>query len=252
METVTSADGSTIAYERRGTGPAVVVVGGALCDRAAHRPLAHELADRFTVVTYDRRGRGDSTDTPPYAVGREVEDLAALVAAAGGVAGLYGHSSGAAVALHAAAAGVPVARLCLHDAPFDDEQDRAASRAFAAETAALLAADRGDEAVRMFLSSAGMPPEAVDEISAGPGVRAMAPTLLHDFTALDADETALAGAIDVPTLVLVGAQSPPFMADAGRRLDAALPHGRLTVLPGYGHDVPEAALAPVLAEFFDG
>ena len=118
MTTVTSADGTTIAYDRLGDGPPVVVVGGALADRAVLAATAEALAAHRTVLNYDRRGRGDSGDTAPYAVAREVEDLAALLAAAGGSAALYGHSSGAALALHAAAAGLPIERLVMHEAPY--------------------------------------------------------------------------------------------------------------------------------------
>ena len=114
---VASPDGTTIAYDRLGDGPPVVLVCGAMCDRALMRPTAEELAKHFTVFNYDRRGRGDSRDTTPYAVGREIEDIGALVAEAGGTASVYGHSSGAGLVLHAAAAGLPIAKIALHDPP---------------------------------------------------------------------------------------------------------------------------------------
>ncbi|HEX6756361.1 MAG TPA: alpha/beta fold hydrolase [Mycobacteriales bacterium] len=113
METVTSADGTTIAYDRLGEGPAVVLVSGGSVDRQSNAPLAELLAPDFTVFNYDRRGRGPSGDAETYAVEREFEDLAAAVAAAGGTAGVYGASSGAVLALRAAAAGVPMAGLAL-------------------------------------------------------------------------------------------------------------------------------------------
>src|SRR3712207_1174069 len=118
METVTSSDGTIIAFDRLGDGPPVIAVCGAMCDRALMRPTAEELAKRFTVFNYDRRGRGDSGDSQPYAAEREIEDLAALIAEAGGSASVYGHSSGAGLALHAAAADVPIARLVLHEPPY--------------------------------------------------------------------------------------------------------------------------------------
>lgn len=117
MNTVKSADGTPIVFDRLGDGPPVVLVTGALCDRSATRALAEELARTFTVINYDRRGRGDSDDTAPYAVQREIEDLAALITEAGGTAAVYGHSSGAALALHAAAHGLPITRLVLHEPP---------------------------------------------------------------------------------------------------------------------------------------
>jgi pimeloyl-ACP methyl ester carboxylesterase len=117
MDEVTSSDGTPIAFDRLGDGPPVVVVCGAMCDRALMRPTAEELAKHFTVFNYDRRGRGDSGDTAPYAVEREIEDIGALIAQAGGRASVYGHSSGAGLALHAAAHGPPIAKLALHDPP---------------------------------------------------------------------------------------------------------------------------------------
>jgi pimeloyl-ACP methyl ester carboxylesterase len=123
VETVLSGDGTNIAFDRVGEGPPVVVVDGALCDRAANRPTAEQLAQHFTVINYDRRGRGDSGDTAPYAPEREIEDLEAIIAGAGGIASVYGHSSGAALALHAAARGLPIARLVLHEPPYTLEDE---------------------------------------------------------------------------------------------------------------------------------
>src|SRR5215218_8053436 len=133
MGTVTSSDGTTIAYDRLGDGPPVVVVGGQLCDRALTAPTAEELAKHFTVFNYDRRGRGDSGDTAPYAIEREIEDIGALVTEAGGTASVYAHSSGAGLALHAAACGLPTAKLVVHEPPYnpDDEEERRISREYA-------------------------------------------------------------------------------------------------------------------------
>ena len=127
MEFVTSKDGTRIAYERQGAGPAVVLVGGAAVTRSENAGLAAELASRFTTYNYDRRGRGDSGDTQPYALAREIEDLEAVIAAAGGTAHLYGVSSGGALALEATAAGVPAGRVAVYEVPydmFDGAQDR--------------------------------------------------------------------------------------------------------------------------------
>jgi pimeloyl-ACP methyl ester carboxylesterase len=117
MEKVTSRDGTTIAFDRLGDGPPVILVCGAMCDRALMRPTAEELAKHFTVFNYDRRGRGESCDSTPYAVEREIEDIGALVAEAGGTASVYGHSSGAGLVLHAAAHGLSIAKIVVHDLP---------------------------------------------------------------------------------------------------------------------------------------
>ena len=117
MDKVTSRDGTAIAFDRLGDGPPVIMVCGAMCARALMRPTAEELAKHFTVFNYDRRGRGDSADTAPYAVEREIEDIGALIIEAGGTASVYGHSSGAGLVLHAAAHGLPIAKIVLHDPP---------------------------------------------------------------------------------------------------------------------------------------
>src|ERR687889_1832919 len=132
MDKVTSRDGTTIAFDRLGEGPPVILVCGAMCDRALMPPTAEELAKRFTVFNYDRRGRGDSSDITPYAVQREIEDIGALVAEAGGTASVYGHSSGAGLVLHAAAHGLPIAKIVLHDPPYtpDGEEERRISREY--------------------------------------------------------------------------------------------------------------------------
>src|SRR5918993_5897344 len=129
MDRVTSSDGTTIAFDRLGDGPAVIVVGGQLADRALTRPTAEELAKHFAVFNYDRRGRGDSSDTAPYAVEREIEDIGALIAESGDTSSVYGHSSGAALALHAAVAGLPIAKLVLHEPPYNPKGDEDLQRA---------------------------------------------------------------------------------------------------------------------------
>src|SRR5215204_4813192 len=117
VDKLTSSDGTPIAFERLGDGPPVIVVCGAMCDRALMRPTAEELAKHFTVFNYDRRGRDDSGDIPPYAVEREIEDIGTLIVEAGGTASVYGHSSGASLVLHAAAHGLPIVKIVLHDPP---------------------------------------------------------------------------------------------------------------------------------------
>jgi pimeloyl-ACP methyl ester carboxylesterase len=261
MNTVTSGDGTTIAFERFGEGPPVILVGGATTHRAMTRPLAEELAKDFTVINYDRRGRGDSGDTPPYTVEREVEDIGALIAEAGGVASVYGHSSGAVLALHAAARGLPVARLIMHEPPFapDREEERRISREYGQKIRTILAEGRRGDAAALFMTTAGMPEEMVEGMRDEPwwaGMEAVAPTLLYDSEVMgDVSRggtipTELLDAVSAPTLVLCGGASPDWMIDVGRQVAEGLPDGRIDVLEGQEHVVPPEILTPVLAEFF--
>jgi hypothetical protein len=180
---VTSADGTLIAFDRLGQGPAVVVVGGIFCDRQTTQVLAEQLAQRFTVINYDRRGRGDSGDTAPYAVEREVEDLGALIAEAGGAASVYGHSSGAGLALKAAPSGLPMRRLVLHEPPYgpEDEESKRSARELAENVRAAIAEDRRADAIKLFFTASGMPPEMAEGASSDPKMLALAPTMPYDF-----------------------------------------------------------------------
>ena len=254
----TSRDGTPIAFERLGDGHPVILVSGALAGRAQYHPLARELSRHLTVVNYDRRGRGDSGDTAPYGVGREVEDLGALIAEVGGTASLYGHSSGAALVLHAASRGLPIDKIVLHDPPFGSgsEEERAVEREEAEQISALLAQDRHREAITFYLSSSGMPPDVVDALSRDPAMLANARTLPYDPYEIVTDDSrggttpaAQASSVTIPALVVVGGASPAFMMDAGRQIADALPNGRLRVLDGQEHLVPPEVLAPLLAEF---
>ena len=263
MNRATSSDGTHIAFERFGRGPTVILVGGATCDRAMTRPLAEELARSFTVFNYDRRGRGDSTDTAPYAVGREVEDLEALIAEAGGTASVYGHSSGAGLALHAAACGLSISGLVLHEAPYvpDSEEERRISREYGENLKAILAEGRRGDAVALFMTTVGMPAEAVEGMRNEPwwaGMEGVAPTLLYDSEIMgDVSRGGtvpkdLVGTVTIPTLVLCGEASPDWMIEVGRQISDGLPNGRLGLLDGQEHVVPPEILAPVLAEFLEG
>ena len=261
MERVRSKGGTTIAYERYGQGPPVIVVGGAACDRVVTRPLAERLASHFTVFNYDRRGRGDSGDTPPYAVEREIEDLAALIAVAGGTASVYGHSSGAGLVLHAAAHHLPIAKIVLHDPPYSpegDEDARRSSREYGENLKAVLSEDRRGDAVELFMTMVGMPQEMVEGMRHTPGwaeLEAIAPTLAYDSEVMGdigRDGTIpvdQAGMVTVPALVLTGGADYPWMTDVGRRLADAMRNGRHRVLEGQEHAVPPEVLVPVLAEF---
>lgn len=258
MET-TSRDGTAIAYDRVGTGAPLVIVAGALQGRTSYQPLAEALAARFTVFTYDRRGRGDSGDTAPYSVEREVEDLAAVIEVAGGRASVYGHSSGAGLVLHAAERGLPIDRIVLHELPFDPDEDDRETREEAARYRSLIEQNRRGDAIELFFASAGMPPEVIAHVRNDPALVANAPTLLYDpFEVMSTDSRGgrtpaeQATAVTTPALVLAGTEGPPWMATTARDLADALPVGRLHVLAGQGHVVPPELLAPVLTEFLAG
>jgi pimeloyl-ACP methyl ester carboxylesterase len=260
METTRSADGSTITFDRLGAGPPVVLLAGATCTRCVTAPLALALAEHLTVLNVDRRGRGDSDDrsgAPPWQLAREVEDVAAVVAAAGGTAAVYGHSSGAALALHAAAAGIGVDRLVMHDAPFAPPGGEERARAWDATLHALLREDRGDEAIAAFLDKVGVPAPVVEGMRHAPhwpAVIGVAPTLAYDSAAMgDRDgglvPTALLAAVDVPALVLVGGDSPAFMLDVAEALAGGLPDARVAHLAGQGHDAAADVVAPHVVSF---
>lgn len=257
---VTSGDGTRIAFERLGDGPPVILVAGASCDRAITRPLAEELAEQFTVINYDRRGRGDSGDTQPYEVEREIEDIGALIAEAGGAASVYGHSSGAALALRAAARGLPISRLVLHEPPYapDSEEWRRASREYGEKLRTILAEGRRGDAAALFMTTVGMPQEMVEGMRKEPwwaGMEKVAPTLAYDSEIMDdisrdgTIPTHLLGTVPSPTLVLCGGASPEWMIDVGRQVADGLPDGKLSILEGQEHAVPPEVLVPVLAGF---
>jgi pimeloyl-ACP methyl ester carboxylesterase len=256
METVASADGTTIAYDRHGDGPPLVTAAGAFCARLTTDPLARALAERFTVLNYDRRGRGDSGDTAPYAVEREIDDLAALIGAAGGSAAVFGHSSGATLALKAAASGLPITHLVLYEPPFNpDGSFPRLPAGLAGELAGLVADGRRGEAVELYQTRAvGMPEEVVAQLRQAPfrpGLEAIAHTLAYD-AAIVGDRslpTGLIASVTVPALVISGDQSPPFLRASAQAVADALPNGRLSTLAGQGHDISPAATAPVMTEF---
>jgi pimeloyl-ACP methyl ester carboxylesterase len=259
MNTVTSTDGTKIAYDAQGEGPAVILIDGALSTRQGKQELAKLLATRFTVYGYNRRGRQDSGDTRPYAVAREIEDLETLVGEAGGSACLYGHSSGGCLALEAAAQlGGKVRKLALYEAPYND--DPAVRRPWATYIARLteaLADDRRGDAVALFMGYVGMPGEQIAGMRQAPawaGLEAIAPTLAYDHTGILGPDLAVPAAraarIPTPTLVMAGGAGAPFMRETAETLSKAMPQAELRVLDGQTHDVDQAVLAPVLAGFF--
>ena len=258
MPTVTSTDGTAIAYEQSGSGPALVLVDGAMCYRAAGpmRPLAALLSDAFTVYAYDRRGRGESTDTQPYAVEREVEDLHALIAQAGGEACVYGISSGAALAMTAAATVPGVAKLAMYEPPYMSELDGGTrAKEYTADLQALLDAGGRGDAVARFMAHVGMPPEAIAGFRASPAfaaLEAIAPTLAYDDEILTGGRVPreLAATVTVPVLVLAGGASPQPLQRSAQAAADALPTAEFRVLDGQTHDVAPEALAPVLIHYF--
>lgn len=254
---VTSTDGTRIAFDRFGQGPPVVIVGGLLSDREGGRPLAEQLAGRFTAIAYDRRGRGESGDTAPYAVAREVEDIGALIAEVGGRASVYGHSSGAGLALEAAAGGLPIDRLVLHEPPYGpaDEEARRGATEFARRVEAAVVDGPAIDAIAMFLEAAGVPPEVVAEMSADPTKQALAPTMPYDIAVMG--EIDRGGAIPedrvrsitIPTLLLAGGASADFFRDTAARLAELLPDATYIVLDGQDHGADPRVVAPVVAVF---
>jgi pimeloyl-ACP methyl ester carboxylesterase len=259
MSTVTSADSTIIDYDRYGDGPAVIFVVGAASyraiDEATTQTVKRLAAEGFTTVDYDRRGRGRSGDTQPWALAREVEDVAALITAVGGAAALCTNSSGADIALAAASADVGVTALALYEPPFF------AGRSFTAHLAALgslLADGNNAEAMRYNLTSViGLPAGVVDGMARAPWWAAMvaaAPTLVYDHAAtneinLDPDWRGRWATVTVPTIVCSGDQTFPGLPEAADAVAAALPNARRRILPGQGHRPAPEASVPVLDEF---
>jgi pimeloyl-ACP methyl ester carboxylesterase len=258
MEKVTSADGTTIAFDQLGEGPPLVLVAGASCDRSIDAPLATVLAQHFTVLNYDRRGRGDSDDTLPFAVQREVDDIDVMLAAAGGSATVVGLSSGAALAAEAAAQGLPIDTLVMWEPPFSVDADRAhQAKEYTDELDELLRAGRRGDALAHFMRFVGLPEVMIDGMRQSPYWQlgeSLAPTLAYD-AAVMGDSTVPVeryGQINVPTLVLAGSESPEFMRVAATRVAAAIPGARHEVLHGQDQNVAGEALAPVLVKLREG
>jgi len=261
MPTLTSADGTTIAYETLGSGPALIVVDGAMCYRefGPARDLAKALADRYTVHIYDRRGRGASGNTLPWNEDREIDDLAALLDAAGGQAYLLGTSSGAVLAADAANQLDGFTKLALYEPPFIVDDTHAPRDAtFTADTEALIARDDRSGALKKFMRSVGMPAVMVHVMSVTPmwkKLKAVAPTLPYDLhilgdtgRGLPLDAGRWAG-VTVPAIVMDGGKSPQYMRNAAKALSAALPKAQYRTLPGQTHLVKAAVLAPAVKEF---
>lgn len=261
MPTTTSRDGTTIAYSVIGSGPALILVDGALCSRA-FGPMpgyARALADSFTVYWYDRRGRGETGDTPPFAVAREVEDLAAMVQVAGGSPFVFGASSGAALALHGVVAGLPVRKLLMYEAPYVPTP--AGGRTAAAHAEALWALARRDArgaAVRYFMCDVVGMPKPLGYLFAlfpmWPKLKAVAHTLPYDLSILaDVDILgARARGVTTPVMVAGGTKSPEALQQAVTRVAGAIPGSTLHRVPGQTHDLKAAPAAAMMREWFLG
>ena len=262
MNKATSKDGTPIAFDRSGKGPAVILVGGAFQYRAIDSRTAHLaalLAQNFTVFHYDRRGRGDSGDTQPYAVAREIEDLEAVMREAGGSAFVFGMSSGAVLSLEAAAHDLKIKKLALYEPPFNsgDNIARQAAENYTKQLTSLLAEGRRGDAVSLAMTTFGAPAEAVAGMRQTPVwslFEAVAPTLAYDNTIMGDGSVPvkLLASVTVPTLVLDGGASPAFMQNAAQAVADALPNAQHRTLEGQTHDVAPEILAPVLEEFFAG
>jgi len=266
MSVVVSADGTRIAYEMNGSGPPLLLVDGAFCSRAfgPMPALAPLLTSRFSVVTFDRRGRGESGDTSPYAVERELEDLNAVATAVGGSLFVYGTSSGAVLAARAVAAGLPTAKLALHEPPVALDGTHAPTPAdFRERIASDVVAGRRGDAVKLFMRVVGVPSAGIFFMRLMPNVwpklTAVAHTLPYDFAVLGDTQSGgpvpaeLAGALSsirVPTVLLVGGKSPPWMHHAAKRVTDHIVGSTVRVLPGQTHNVKAKSVAPALIEHF--
>jgi pimeloyl-ACP methyl ester carboxylesterase len=250
-----SKDGTQIAFERTGSGPPLVIVGGALADRNGGKPLAAKLSDRFTVYTYDRRGRGDSGDTKPYAVAREIEDLEAIIEQAGNQANVYGVSSGAALTLQSAAQLGPakVAKLAVYDTPYGQSpQDFAKQKQGVNQR---VRDGQPGDAAEFFFSAIGTPPPALEKMKTSPewvGMQKIDFTLTYDYEVLgDGQVPDKVKQISVPTLVMTGEKSIPFMQPAADRIAQLIPGAQRKTLPGQAHQAAPEVVVPLLIQFFD-
>jgi pimeloyl-ACP methyl ester carboxylesterase len=262
MNKITSKDGTTIAYEKMGTGPALILVDGALTYRSfGPMPhLAELLAPNFTVFTFDRRGRGESSNSKPYSVDREIEDIEALIDVAGGSSFIFGTSSGACLALEAAIKlGSKTKKLAMYEPPYNSGQGAAQTwEDYRKQLADLLAAGRRGDAVILFMQFVGTPADQVNGMRSAPMwpmFEAVAPTLAYDAAAMGSDRSApveRAAMVKVPALVMDGGANlayMPFMHETATILAKAIPHAQQHTLEGQTHDVKWEVLAPVLEKF---
>jgi pimeloyl-ACP methyl ester carboxylesterase len=254
---VTSSDGTSIAYERVGTGPAVILVDAAGNFRgfSPMPQLAETLSEHFTVFTYDRRGKGASTDTLPYAVDREIEDLQALIDLTGGSAFVHGFSSGATLALLAAERGIGIAKVSLLEPPLGVTDSPPPPSGISGEVARLIITGRRGEAYERWLKGIGLPAEMIAQIREGPlwpALEATAHTLVYESFIPGTMPPDRLAAITTPALVVGSKGSPDQLRNWVRGVAEALPDASARFLPGTWHGVSAEHLAPALAEFFTG
>jgi pimeloyl-ACP methyl ester carboxylesterase len=257
MGTVTSKDRTTIAFERSGQGPALIIVGGSLADHQFYKPLAEELSKHFTVDNFDRRGRGQSGDAGTYTVEREIEDVAVLIDDAKEPVYLYGHSAGSALALRAAAAGLNITKLVLADPPFTPHGENGeVAKAQHAEEAARIQElnNKGDykSSVKFFLSGYGLSDEDLEGILQSPGGESMidcARALPYDYAMLGDGlvPTELAANVKVPTLILVAGAMP----ETAQALVSAIPNARYQAMENSAHETPPADIAEKITAFLN-
>ncbi len=253
MELVESADGTRIALDRSGSGPPLVIVLGAFCDRSTSKPLAGLLALSYTVYEYDRRGRGDSGNGLPLSIEGEVQDLAAVVAAAGEDPFVYGHSSGGSLALEAAARGVEMRRLAVYEPPYTGDHDPGPE--FGRHLDELVATGRRDDAAEQWLAVTGTPPPIIEAIKRGPGWahrQALAHTLSQDLRLANNGQVPIERlrGIELPVLALAGGASPPWAASTTATLASSLPHVRECIVEGQQHVPAEPVISAILESFF--
>src|SRR5260370_15885862 len=258
---VLSKDGTAIAFDRIGNGPPVILIDGALCYRGMGQSgqLAELLAQHFTVFTYDRRGRGRSRDTAPYAVERDVEDITTLLSEAGGAAFVWGMSSGAVLALEAANRLSGVKKLALYEAPLIVDDCRSMTEDDWVRIGAAVAADRRSDAVKVFLKSVGVPGFFIALMRLLPmwsKLKAVAHTLPYDGAIVKDNQRGKPlpasqwASVTVPALVMDGGKSPAWMRHANRSLASVLPNAQYRTLEGQTHMLKPKAHAPMLVEFF--
>jgi pimeloyl-ACP methyl ester carboxylesterase len=260
MGKVISKDGTAIAFDKSGEGSPLILVSGAFTMRLQPTmvQLAALLAPHFTVFNYDRRGRGESGDTPPYTVEREVEDLAALIKEAGGSACVWGWSSGAALALEGAARGLAITKLALYEAPYIVDDSRPPlPKDYVTQITEMIASGRRGDVVEYFMTrAAGAPAEWVAQMRSTPmwpELEAVAHTLIYDLTIMGGNNALPAeriASVRVPALVIDGGASPAWMHHAAQVVADTLPNAQRRTLPGQTHGVTAEAIAPVLEEFF--
>ncbi len=262
MNKVVSKDGTEIAYDKQGQGPAVILIDGALSFRSfgPMPELAKLLSTNFTVIDYDRRGRGESTDTKPFAVEREIEDIEALMEDVGGAIYLYGVSSGACLAIEAAIKlGTKVKKLALYEPPYKSGENTLEEWIeYNQRLTEFLAKNLRGDAVALFMSFVGTPPDQIEAMRKAPMwsmLESVAPTLLNDAAAIGADRKVpieRVSHITASTLVMHGGAGVPFMKQTALTLSKAIPKAEFRTIEGQTHAVASEAIAPVLEEFFRG